>query len=689
MAPEILVAKTFFRSTSELEPRDARRINDFLQKMIANPTHPGIGLERIKSAPDPNMWSARVNRELRAILHHDGNRYTLLHVARHDDAYAWAERRRVGPHPVTGAIQIVEIPEVQAEPEPSPPSPTAAGTDDNLNFGRLSAEYLLSLGVPEEWIPAVQRIRTQDDFWPVHEKLPEEPGELLFALALGEEVKPPRPVSPRAKVSANPDNLRRLHIVAESEELEQLLTKPFEDWMLYLHPSQRHLAQADFNGPVKVTGAAGTGKTVVAMHRARHLARQGRRVLLTTFSRRLSENILRNIRRLCSDEERGRITVGTVHSRALRMLRQCRPSVAGLNSDSTREWLENSLPPDLMGLSEQFVFEEWQYAVDQQGLMTWDEYLEVSRVGRGTPLGPAERERVWSMFAPVLSELEEADSFPWSIVCRKAREAIESGDLERPFDAVVIDEVQDLNVQEVRFLAAMACEGPNNLVLIGDAGQRIYPGGFSLRSMGIEVRGRSRVLKVNYRTTREIAGAASHLRDQTVDDLDGETEMGGGIQTLLSGKAPIMRGFNRYEEENEFVGERVAELISGGTRPSEIAVFARLKRKRYWFEEELKRRSIPICIPDQREDDNIEDGVYMSTMHGAKGMEFRFVFIVGCEQGQVPAQAPIGMASDEMEKKAALQREKNLLYVSMTRAREQLYVTWTGWPSEFLGIARE
>ncbi|MFH1919896.1 MAG: 3'-5' exonuclease, partial [Planctomycetota bacterium] len=339
--------------------------------------------------------------------------------------------------------------------------------------------------------------------------------------------------------------------------------------------------------------------------------------------------------------------------------------------------------------SSQFVFEEWQYAVDQQGLMIWDEYRDVSRVGRGTPLGPAERERVWGMFAPVLSEIEEADSLPWSIVCRKAREAIESGRVERPFDAVVIDEVQDLNVQEVRFLAALAGEGSDNLMLIGDAGQRIYPGGFSLRSMGIEVRGRSRVLKVNYRTTREIASAAGHLRDQTVDDLDGESEVGGGIQTLLSGKAPIMRGFNRYEEENEFVGERIAELISEGTRPSEIGVFARLKRLRYWFEEELKRRKIPVCASDRREDDAKEDGVYMSTMHGAKGMEFRFVFIVGCQQGQVPARAPVGMASDEMERKAALQREKNLLYVSMTRAREQLYVTWTGRPSEFLGDPAE
>ncbi len=586
---------------------------------------------------------------------------------------------------MTGAIQIVEIPEVQAEAETGSSAPTAADADDNLNFGRFDREYLLCLGVPEEWISAVQRIRTEEDFWPVHEKLPEEPGERLYALALGEEVKPPRPVSPRASVAANFDNLRRLHVVTGAEAWEHLLTQPFEDWMLYLHPSQRHLVEGDFNGPLKVTGAAGTGKTVVAMHRARHLARQGKRVLLTTFTRRLRDSIAQNIRRLCSAEECAGVTVSTVHSYALRILRKHRPRVRGLNSDRTREWLDNSLPEDLMGHTKQFIFEEWQYAVDQQGLLTWHEYQEVSRVGRGTPLGPAERERMWSMFAPVLEELEEADSLSWSIICRKAREAIEAGNVERPFDAVVIDEVQDLNVQEVRFLAALACDGPNNLALIGDAGQRIYPGGFSLRSMGIEVRGRSRLLKVNYRTTREIATAASHLRDQTLDDLDGETEMGGGIQTLLSGHPPIMRGFKRYEEENEFVGDRIAELIAQGTRPSEIAVFARMKRLRYWFEQELTKRDIPICVAGRRGDNEIRNGVYMSTMHGAKGMEFRFVFIVGCQQGQVPYRISVGMASDETEKEAVLQREKNLLYVSMTRAREQLYVTWTGWRSQFLG----
>ena len=541
MPPQILIAKTFFESKGELPATEARRIDNFIQKMILNPAQPGIGLERLRDGADPNMWSARVSQDLRAILHQDGNRYTLLHVNRHDAAYDWAKRRRIRPHPTTGAIQIVVLPEVVEEVQPQAPSPSDDGRDPNLNFGRFTAEYLLRLGVPEEWIPVVQRIRTEEDFWPVHAKLPEEPAELLYALALGEEVTPPKCIAPEAGVQANPDNLRRLHVVSGSEELQALLTQPFEAWRLYLHPSQRYLTEGDFHGPVKVTGAAGTGKTVVAMHRARHLSRQGKRVLVTTFSKRLSQDILKRIGDLCSPEERNRIKVSTVHSQALTVLGSVRPGVRGRNSDSTRRTLEEHLPEDLMGFAPQFLREEWQYVVDQQGMASFQEYAEAPRIGRGTPLGPGDRERVWSLFAPALQELLDADLLPWSIVCRRAREAIEADRIARPLDAVVIDEVQDLNAQEIRFLAALAPPADNSLMLIGDAGQRIYPGGSSLRSLGIETRGRSRTLHINYRTTREIAKAASPLRGKAIDNLeDGEETT--PSQDLLSGEAPILKG---------------------------------------------------------------------------------------------------------------------------------------------------
>ncbi len=266
--------------------------------------------------------------------------------------------------------------------------------------------------MPEEWVSVVQRVRSETDFWPIHAKLPEEPAELLYALALGEEVTPPKCIAPEAGVQANPDNLRRLHVVSGSEELQALLTQPFEAWRLYLHPSQRYLTEGDFHGPVKVTGAAGTGKTVVAMHRARHLSRQGKRVLLTTFGKRLSQDIQKRVGDLCSLEERNRIRVSTVHSQALAVLGKVQPGVQGRNSDFTRKTLEETLPEDLMGFAKQFLFEEWQYLVDQQGMASLEEYTEAPRIGRGTPLGPGDRERVWSLFAPAVRELLDADLLP-------------------------------------------------------------------------------------------------------------------------------------------------------------------------------------------------------------------------------------------------------------------------------------
>ncbi len=291
---------------------------------------------------------------------------------------------------------------------------------------------------------------------------------------------------------------------------------------------------------------------------------------------------------------------------------------------------------------------------------------------------------MWTLFEPALKRMRAARSLPWSIVCRDAAEALLSGRIPRPYDAVVIDELQDLNAQEIRFLTSLVPEGPNNLMLIGDAGQRIYPGGFSLRSLGIETRGRSRTLKINYRTTREIARAASHLRTTETDSLDETDEPLTGVQDLLSGEEPILKPFQQYADETKFVGDEVARLRVEGIPPNQIAVFARVKKLKYWFEQALKERDIPVDIPDDKNNPDHGKGVFVSTMHGAKGLEFRYVFIVGCQRGQVPSTVASNLAADEKAKQAAWQREKNLLYVSMTRARDQLYVTWTGQPSEFL-----
>ena len=311
------VAKTFMKSASTLSGPDRARVFDFLNKFFNDPAKPGLSTERVQGARDPNIWAARITGGLRTIYHHLGDAYTLLYAGQHDDAYGWAARRKLEHHPVTGTLQIVDT--TERVRESLPPSTCRPMLPAYLPANQ--AIIFFSLGVPTDWLPTIREIADEDQLLTVADKLPEEVAERLLRLAGGELVTPP--ARPRSQpISASPDNLRRFYVVQEASELCDLLQKPIEDWLRFLHPSQRELAIGTFNGPVKVTGSAGTGKTVVAMHRARHLADQGKRVLLTSFVTTLCKNIEHNVQILCTNSQRKLITVGTVHSQALRLTRK-------------------------------------------------------------------------------------------------------------------------------------------------------------------------------------------------------------------------------------------------------------------------------------------------------------------------------------------------------------------------------
>ena len=220
----------------------------------------------------------------------------------------------------------------------------------------------------------------------------------------------------------------------------------------------------------------------------------------------------------------------------------------------------------------------------------WDEYRDAQRTGRGRGLQVRERQAIWKVFEQVYEELADKRLAPWTLICRKAAEAIQTGRVQSPFDAVVIDEVQDLKPQEIRFLAVLADKNPGNLMLIGDAGQRIYPGGYSLRSLGIDVRGRSHVLRINYRTTEQIRRFADRILPESADDLDGGTETRKGTKSLLKGPAPTLRGFTTPKEQDAFVAEHVHRLLGQGLQPREIAVFARIGSRLEPLQEGTRRR---------------------------------------------------------------------------------------------------
>jgi hypothetical protein len=327
-----VLADSFLPATSRFSASEKARVLDFVGQFQKNPANPGVSLERIRKARSENVWSGRISRDIRAILYKDGDTWVALHAGHHDPAYRWAERRDIGRHPVTGALQVIEVVEDVREVLPQ-------ATSEGL-LAAHSDEYLTSLGVPESWLPLLREVGDEDQLLEVCVRLPSEVGERVLRVADGEVVTPPMPVPSDKPLTETPEVGHRFYVVDDRSDLQRILNAPLASWIAFLHPSQRKLVEGSYNGPVKVTGSAGTGKTTVALHRARHLARQGKNVLVTTFVTTLAANLQRQLRLFCSPQELERITVSTVHSRALAIARTADSRVAPANQDEISRLLD-------------------------------------------------------------------------------------------------------------------------------------------------------------------------------------------------------------------------------------------------------------------------------------------------------------------------------------------------------------
>lgn len=677
----VLLPPQLFEAVARLEPKEQARVIEFINSFQANPAHPSLKLHTLSKARSKNMWSGRVSRDIRVILHKDGDTWAIVYVDHHDPAYDWAERREVGRHHVTGALQIVEavetvreverIIEVHVEPD-APPL-----------FEEHGDDYLLSLGVPEAWLPTLRQVRDDDQLLVVCVKLPGDVAERLLSLAAGEFVTPPAPVAKDRPSIEAADTRRRFYLVEDAEGLLAALEAPMERWIAFLHPSQRALVEKRFNGPAKVSGSAGTGKTVVAMHRARHLAREGERVLLTSFVTTLCDNISRNLRRLCTDAELEAITVSTVHKQALAVARQVHPRLRPASSDQVGELLETLRIRHAPAYDRAFVKAEWEHVVRQQGIGSWDGYRRARRTGRGRGLPVKERKVLWLVFGGALEGLAERSLRDWPGLCELAAELLSDGRANSPHSAVIVDEVQDLKPPELRFLKALCVARPGNLMVCGDAGQRIYPGGFSLSALGIEVRGRSTVLRINYRTTEQIRRLADRMLGDEADDMDGGHERRTGTRSLLRGPAPKLVHFDGSAAERAGGASQIQRWLDDGLSPDAIGVFARTRAAGDSLGAALSQAAIPWQrLSDQGQ--SAQGSVRIGTMHRAKGLEFKAVLVVDCADNSVPSRNVLGGMDDPQDLEDATAREQRLLYVAMTRARDELVVSWTGQPSRFL-----
>lgn len=678
-----IIDGSYIEATLRLDANSAQRGWEFVQKFRANPAQPGISLERVEQATQKNLWSARVSRDLRAILYKDGEDWRFIYIGHHDDAYNWASSRQIGRHVKTGELQIVELPTVSVAQNDSPTRRKKARI-----FAGHKDDFLLSLGVPPSWLQVVKDVESEDDFLnQVYPKLPEDVAERLFLLASGEIVVPPAPISERDTAKDSAQAWRNFYLIESDDDLRSLLAAPLATWIAFLHPSQKKLATGAFNGPVKITGAAGTGKTVVAMHRARHLARQGKRVLLTSFVKTLCNNLKRNLKLFCSKDELKQIDVINVHHLAKTKLDELGEVYTPIGDDVVGKYIEDLLKSNDCPLDKASLVTEWKYVIQAQGITSWEQYRGANRAGRGRALSIKDRKQVWEIASKVYLMMKREGEMEYSGLCRRLCEHLQAGRLSSPYDAVIVDEVQDLGPQELKLIATLAGAGenkePDRLTIVGDAGQRIYPGKYSLRSLGIDVRGRSHILRLNYRTTEQIRRFADDVLGYESDDLDGGQESRRGVRSLFRGPQPALRGFPDRVGQTDFVVKEIKKLLDNGRVADEIAIFARNAYLLNLVEKALNAKGLPTFRLN-KDADAESPAINLGTMHRAKGLEFKVVFVIDVDDKQMPLAKALAEATDPQLREDALARERQLLYVSATRARDELFICWSGEPSRFL-----
>lgn len=683
----IRIADTFTDSLARLTGDEQKAVKTTAFDLQMNPVNPGMQMHRIDKSKDKNFWSVRAGRDIRIIIHKTDGSLLLCYADHHDPAYEWAKRRKLETHPKTGAAQFVEVRErIEEIVVPQPVRAAAVSTLKPTLFAERSDNELLGFGVPAEWLADVRKA-DEDSLLDLVDHLPGEAAEALLELATGGEPRATAPAAPGADPFAHPDAQRRFRIMGDVEELARALEYPWEKWTVFLHPEQRQIVEGNYPRPVRVSGSAGTGKTIVALHRAAHLARVNAdsRVLLATFSETLASALRVKLRRLISNEPRlgERLEVHSMDAIGERLYEQQfgRPKL--LDRTAIRGILaEVAVAHPDSKFTVPFLLSEWHDLVDAWQLDSWEAYRDVKRLGRKTRLPEARGQVLWSIFDVVRARLSTDGAVTRSGMFFRLAEHVATRK-RPPFEFAVIDEAQDVSVAQLKFLAALGADRPNSLFFAGDLGQRIFRQPFSWLSLGVDIRGRARALRVNYRTSHQIRMQADRLLGEEVSDIDGNTESRRGTVSVFNGPPPTIQAFDTRADEIATVGTWLSDRIEEGMAPHEIGIFVRTEEQLPHARDAATRAGLPFKVLDEHVE-TTSGQASLCTMHLAKGLEFRAVAVMACDDEIIPLQERIESVADDADLEEVYDTERHLLYVACTRARDQLLVTSVSPESEFL-----
>jgi superfamily I DNA/RNA helicase len=693
---KVAISSEFLEAFSRIPKSKQKKVREFINRFQNNPSSNSINYEKIHDVLDQRVRTARIDLAYRAVfIHpHKGDVFILVWVDHHDEAMDWAKRKTFDINPKTGALQVFELEEIEKVNQEFKKNEEKEVVKYTL-FDTFPDQELLKTGLPKILLPAIKAIKKAEQLDDLHSYLPEEAYEALYWIAnLGYSVDQAiTEVSSSIQEDVDtenfelalehPDSKRRFAVVKSVDKMVKMLNAPLEKWRVFLHPTQSNLVTKKYNGSVRILGGAGTGKTVVAMHRAQflaktYLAKENEKILFTTFGKTLAKNIEENLRHICGDEMR-KIEVIHLHSWASHYLKSqgVEFKVAEKN-DINQCWRNTFRAVGSGDWTESFIKSEWEHVVQANGIREKSAYLRIPRVGRGKRLSRPKRAEIWDIFEEYIHNISSVDKIEWIDLIRETRKYIEKNNYVFPYKSIIVDETQDFHPEELKLIRAIVPVQENDIFLVGDAHQRIYRQPVVLSRCGIDIRGRSKKLKINYRTTEEIRNLAiSILKDIPIDDMDGQFDESLGYKSLLHGPVPQIKHFKTREEEIEHIRVTIQNLIIDVNLNS-ICIVARTHLQIDNYISDLKGYDFKIV---KLEGENFnQDGIRFGTMHRVKGLEFHHMLIVGANHGVLPYMYEEADALDENY----IIREKCLLHVAATRARDSLSVSSYGIKSDFL-----
>lgn len=717
--PEISFDPRWLDSAAQLEAREAKRVLEAVRQFAVDPRHPALNLHPVHRDPSGRLYSFRASRELRVLVAKDGDTYIIIEVGHHDAVYERAERSRFVVNPRTRYIGLVDRAS-RDEPRgaagrhaPEDGAGTGgAGVLDHWNDGELT-----EAGFTEAQIAQLRVCRNEEDLcdlgldeeafdWAVDllATTPEQWRAPSFDPAIATEGEMRRAIVDFGAVAG-------MSPLYSPEEIAELAAAPIEEWMVFLHPDQRGVVERSYQGPARVRGSAGTGKTVVALHRAAALARLSRDgsgtaddparstlpILFTTYIKSLPPVFTALFQRLPGTRDSD-VEFVNIDKLAFSVCDEAgdRPVIdpKAVGASFTAAWREvvgtgKTLTPE--GVTRDYVREEIAAVIKGRGLRSLDEYLAVERTGRRTPLPAIQREQIWHIRRAWDRRLTQQGILDFPDVILRARDHARRRPAPR-FRAAIIDEAQDLTLVGLQLVRSLVngpdgVDVPNGLLIVGDGAQRIYPGGFTLRQAGVEVRGRTTVLRRNYRNTHQIITAALAVAgDEPVEDLEENLRRGDAdAESLRRGATPALVQTEGFDDEMRFVADEIRQLVDAATIGyGDIAVAVATNRDAKRVRSALSGRGIPTQDLSGYEGTPVDE-VKVGTHFRIKGLEFKVVFLPLLGSADFPRHR----SGDQCEAEHDEQRSRALsqLYVAMTRARDGLFVLCTGDPGSELQSA--